>query len=143
MKERVKIIQESMVGTIGMIGRSVKIDTGKQIKGQVIHVQIEMIGDSKGYIIMEMPESYGYEIANGMLMGMMTVNSLDDMCKSVLGEMCNMVSGGICTSLSQVGIISDIKPPVVDMRLEALNGSKAFSIEEADGKYINILLIFT
>lgn len=49
------------------------------------------------------------KIANTMTQGMMQINCIDDMCKSILGELCNMISGNFqqnCQSLVMQAILS-------------------------------------
>ena len=92
----------------------------------------------KGYFILETSKEFTCKMANTLLAGMMTVTEVDEMCKSVLGEICNMLAGGICTSLSNVGVISDIKPPYVDIREKGLNPEKAICLKgNTENDFIN------
>ena len=137
-------IIESMIQTLKQLGISTQTITSCYIKGSVTHVQIEFVGDVKGYLILEMSPVLACKIANVMLAGMTSVDSIDKMCESVLGEACNMISGGICTALSNIFLLSDIKPPYVDIRQKGLNPEQAISLIESDTKeYINVYFIYT
>ena len=135
---------DSMIQTLNQLGISTKINDPCDIKGSVAHVQIEFVGDVKGYLMLEMAPKLACKIANIMLAGMLSVDSIDKMCESVLGEACNMISGEICTALSNISLLNDIKPPYVDIRQKGLNPEQAVSLLESDTKeYLNVYFIYT
>lgn len=135
------IFSNAIIEVLGTMGIALTECSGKNIMGNAVHIQIEFIGQIKGYLIFELPEVFGVSIANIMFAGMMTATLFDEMCKSALGEMVNMISGSICTGLSNVGITSDIKPPLVDIRDKALDSSKVSLSVGLNNNVINAYFI--
>lgn len=111
-----KICIESCVSTLGMLGISVSPGAKESFAGDCLQIQIQLQGDLAGYVILEIDEECACKIANTMTQGMMQINCIDDMCKSILGELCNMISGNFSTRLSELGYASDIKPPYVSIQ---------------------------
>ena len=137
-KEIISIVTKSVISTLSQLGIQTEHTPGNMIQGSATHIQIEFVGNLKGYFILETSKEFTCKMANTLLAGMMTVTEVDDMCKSVLGEICNMLAGGICTSLSNVGVISDIKPPYVDIREKGLNPEKAICLKgNTEDDFIN------
>lgn len=130
-KELMDKAVESTIRTLNILG--IQVDRGVQrteTPEDMVHIQIQFVGDTSGYFILEITKEFGCKIANQMLQGMMEVNSVDEMCKSVLGEVCNMISGNISTVFSEMGYNSDIKPPIVEVRNNPLNSKLGVTLAE-------------
>lgn len=143
-KELVNKAVASTINTLSLLGITMEArQPGIQLTEDVVHVQIQFIGDYKGYFILETSKSFGIKLANVLLAGMMEVTDIDEMCMSVLGEVCNMVSGNISTAFAEAGVMSDIKPPQIEVRKNALSGDKATSIlnNAGMGELINTYFI--
>lgn len=124
-------VTKSMIDTLRQIGVFVENVRGLPLENDIVHIQIDLKGDLKGYLILELTKDYACKLANIMLAGMMTVTDVDDMCKSVLGELFNMVSGGVCTSLSGTGLALDITPPKVSIMDKSLDCTNAISLQNS------------
>lgn len=137
---------QSTLSTLNQLGLNMSKSVEKKALNTipVVHVQIEFIGDLQGYIILETSPQFSCVIANQMLAGMMTVDSVDDMCKSVLGEICNMISGGLSSNISELGIKSDIKPPVIDIREKELDPKFSTTLKKGpNNEFINTYFLIT
>ena len=143
MDEIKDVALESCINTLQQLGVQMKKTKVSTLSGEVVQVQIEFIGDVKGYVIIETTPNFACKLANIMLSGMTTVTDIDDMCKSVLQELTNMISGGISTCLdAKLGFKTDIKPPSIDIRPKALDSKFANSLQFVtnDG-FINMYII--
>lgn len=137
---------EATLNTLNTLGfdMSKSIDKSALQMNPIVHVQIEFVGDLQGYVILETSPHLSCVMANQMLAGMMTVNCVDDMCKSVLGEICNMISGSLSTHISELGIKSDIKPPIIDIREKALDPQYSTTLKKgASNEFINTYFLIT
>lgn len=137
---------ESTLSTLNQLGLNMEKSLEKNdIKSNpIVHVQIEFVGDLQGYVILETSPQFSCTIANQMLAGMMTVDKVDDMCMSVLGEICNMISGGLSTNISQLGIKSDIKPPLIDIRDKSLDPKYSTTLKKGpNNEFINTFFLIT
>ncbi len=136
---------QSMLKTLSSYSLVPQIGEGYQFKDSVAHVQIDFFGDKKALLIMEMPKEQACSMASAMMAGMgmpMEVNEFDEMTKSALGELCNQMSGGICTTISNDGVILDIKPPQIDLRAEGLNPARATGLDFGlDNKKMNVYFL--
>lgn len=134
-----KLAINSCISTLQSLGVELEEKDSVDLPSNSVHIQIEFIGEIKGYIILETSPDMACKLANILLAGMMTVSEVDDMTKSVLAEICNMVSGNLATMIANLGFKSDIKPPaltVVDKPLPANKGSSLHYIS-SDGDVIN------
>lgn len=134
---------ESCINTLQQLGIQMQKTTPSALNGEAIHIQIEFVGDVSGYVILETTHDLACKLANVMLQGMMEVTDVDDMCKSVLQELTNMISGGISTCLdTNLGQKTDIKPPILDIRAQALPSDHANSLQySCNGQIINMFSI--
>lgn len=140
LKEIQKICAESCVLTLNMLGIETSIGSKKTFAEDCLQIQIQMQGDLPGYVVLEINEEYACKIANVMTQGMMQINCVDDMCKSILGELCNMISGNFSTRLSELGYTSDIKPPYVSMQ-HPIDHDVGISLLEKDNRLLNSYFI--
>ena len=135
-------VTKSMIDTLQQIGVVVEKVVGVPLEEAVVHIQIDLKGDLKGYLILELTKGYACKLANIMLAGMMTVTEVDDMCKSVLGELFNMLSGGVCTCLSGNGLSLDITPPKVSVIEKSLDCKNAISLQNSvDSEVLNAFIL--
>lgn len=137
---------ESTLSTLNQLGLDMtkSLEKSSLETNPIVHVQIEFVGDLQGYVILETSPQFSCVIANQMLAGMMTVDSVDDMCKSVLGEICNMISGGLSSNISELGIKSDIKPPIIDIREKALDPKFSTTLRKGpNNEFINTYFLIT
>ena len=144
LAELTRTAVSSMASTMAGYGLCSSASPGEKTSGRVVHVQIDMLGDVSGLIIIEMPERAAVAVANAMMAGAMVVAGPDEMCLSAVGELCNQVSGGICTALSNAGAIADIRPPHTDLRAEGLCPDRAVSFPLGGGAgAVNLFVVLT
>ena len=74
-------------------------------------IQVGVVGEMKGQVILAIRENNAKDIASRMMFGM-PVNELDEMASSALNELGNMIMGNTATIFSTLGIFRDIRPPV-------------------------------
>ena len=74
-------------------------------------IQVGVVGEMKGQVILAIREDNAKDIASRMMFGM-PVNELDEMASSALNELGNMIMGNTATIFSTLGIIIDITPPL-------------------------------
>ena len=89
-------------------------------------IQVGVVGEMKGQVIISMVEPYAKEIASRMMFGM-PVEELDDMSCSALNELSNMIMGNTATIFSTLGVLIDITPPL------AVHGEKLQLKSDVDG----------
>ncbi len=95
----------------------VKMEVGKpertdfHLRGMTYAIQVGVIGELKGQVILAMEENNAKDVASRMMYGM-PVNELDEMSSSALNELSNMIMGNTATIFSTLGIIIDITPPL-------------------------------
>lgn len=78
-----------------------------------VFINIALLGQLKGIILIGMDLSSAKEFASKMMMGM-EVTSFDALAQSALSEMGNMVCANACTKFADAGISGlDISPPTL------------------------------
>ena len=106
-------------------------------------IQVGVVGEMKGQVILAIRENNAKDIASRMMFGM-PVDELDEMASSALNELGNMIMGNTATIFSTLGIIIDITPPLAvygnDLQLKSdIDGIKVplmYGGEEYIGLYI-------
>ena len=106
-------------------------------------IQVGVVGEMKGQVILAIRENNAKDIASRMMFGM-PVNEFDEMESSALNELGNMIMGNTATIFSTLGIIIDITPPLAvygdDLQLKSdIDGIKVplmYGGEEYIGLYI-------
>lgn len=106
-------------------------------------IQVGVVGEMKGQVVLAMNDKHAKIIASKMMFGM-PVEELDDMSKSALNELSNMIMGNTATIFSTQGILIDITPPLAvygrDLKLttdvEGLKVPLLFEGEEYLSLYI-------
>lgn len=91
------------------------------------NISIEIIGALKGIVYYSMDTATACSIASKMMMGM-PVESLDDMSKSALCELSNIISGSVSTAFSNMGFLTDIKPPIFNNDFASAKEEKLLSV---------------
>lgn len=87
--------------------------SGNSIKNSGILINIALVGQFKGVIMIGMDLSSAKQCASKMMMGM-EVPEFDEMAQSAVSEMANMVCASACTRYSNKGITGlDISPPTL------------------------------
>lgn len=95
----------------------VKMEVGKpektdfHLREMTYAIQVGVVGELKGQVILAMEENNAKDVASRMMYGM-PVNELDEMSSSALNELSNMIMGNTATIFSTLGIIIDITPPL-------------------------------
>lgn len=95
----------------------VKMTVGKpeatdfNLKDTSYAIQVGVVGEMKGQVILVMSEENAKDIASRMMYGM-PVTELDEMSSSALNELGNMIMGNTATIFSTLGILIDITPPL-------------------------------
>jgi chemotaxis protein CheX len=84
----------------------------KLVTDNDVNVILGLTGDTKGTVVVSMPEKTACNIAS-VMMGGMAVESFDYMPKSALCEMANMVVGHTLVQLEKTGLMLTITPPVL------------------------------
>lgn len=134
-------IMESVTAMKLAVGKPEKTDF--KFKETTYAIQVGVVGEMKGQVILAMREDKAKEIASKMMFGM-PVTELDEMSSSALNELSNMIMGNTATIFSTLGIIIDITPPLAvhgaDLSLktdiEGLKVPLLFNDEEYIGLYI-------
>ncbi|MGN0152329.1 MAG: chemotaxis protein CheX [Wujia sp.] len=122
----------------------VKMTVGKpemtdfHLREMTYAIQVGVVGEMKGQVILAMEDANAKDIASRMMYGM-PVNELDEMSSSALNELSNMIMGNTATIFSTQGILIDITPPLAvygkDLQLKTdiegikvplLNGGKEY-----------------
>lgn len=122
----------------------VKMTVGKpemtdfHLREMTYAIQVGVVGEMKGQVILAMEDANAKDIASKMMYGM-PVNELDEMSSSALNELSNMIMGNTATIFSTQGILIDITPPLAvygkDLQLKTdiegikvplLNGGKEY-----------------
>lgn len=124
----------SVVETVTQI----KMTVGKPEKtdfkfGQPVYaIQVGVVGEMKGQVILAMSEDNAKMIASKMMFGM-PVNELDEMSCSALNELSNMIMGNTATIFSTQGILIDITTPL------AMQGAEFKLNSDIDGFKVPML----
>ena len=106
-------------------------------------LQVGVVGEMKGQVIIEMSVETAKKIASTMMCGM-PVEELDEMPRSALSELSNMIMGNAATVFSTQEILIDITTPMsmlgshlsLQTEIEALKVPLLENGEEALGLYI-------
>lgn len=77
-----------------------------------VTVVLEMNGDLAGQFLLGCTVPVALEVARAMMFNP-AWPEFDDMCRSALAELGNMVAGTASTSLSEMGMLVDLTPPLV------------------------------
>ncbi len=127
----------------------VKMEVGKpektdfHLREMTYAIQVGVVGELKGQVILAMEEENAKDVASRMMFGM-PVNELDEMSSSALNELSNMIMGNTATIFSTLGIIIDITPPLAvygkDLQLKTdIDGIRVPMLK--DGKeYISLYI---
>ena len=75
-------------------------------------IQVGVVGEMKGQVILAIRENNAKDIASRMMFGM-PVNELDEMASSALNELGNMIMGNTATILQLKSDIDGIKVPLM------------------------------
>lgn len=116
----------------------VKLTVGKpeltdfHLKKLTYAIQVGIVGEMKGQVILAIEDDIAKEIASKMMFGM-PVTELDEMSSSALNELGNMIMGNTATIFSTLGILIDITPPL------AVYGSDLILKTDIDGLKIPLL----
>lgn len=102
-------IVESVTGVKMTVGKPEKTDF--KFKDETYAIQVGVVGEMKGQVILGMNEKNAKDIASKMMFGM-PVTEIDEMSASALNELSNMIMGNTATIFSTLGIIIDITPPL-------------------------------
>ncbi len=102
-------IMESVTSVKLTVGKPEKTDFS--FKELTYAIQLGVVGEMKGQVILAMKDDNARDIASKMMFGM-PVNELDEMSSSALNELSNMIMGNTATIFSTLGILIDITPPL-------------------------------
>ena len=102
-------IVESVTGMKLSVGKPEKTDF--KIQELTYTIQVGVVGEMKGQVILGIADAKAKAIASKMMFGM-PVETLDEMASSALNELSNMVMGNTATIFSTLGILIDITPPM-------------------------------
>lgn len=134
-------IVESVTQVKMTVGKPEKTDF--RLRETTYAIQVGVVGEMKGQVILAMEDSNAKDIASRMMFGM-PVTELDEMSSSALNELSNMIMGNTATIFSTLGILIDITPPLAvygkDLQLKTdIEGIKVplmFDGKEYIGLYI-------
>lgn len=134
-------IVESVTSVKMTVGKPEKTDFA--FKEQTYAIQVGVVGEMKGQVILALSEDNAKDVASRMMFGM-PVTELDEMSCSALNELSNMIMGNTATVFSTLGILIDITPPLAvhgsDLKLKTdIEGIKVpllFDGKEYIGLYI-------
>ena len=106
-------------------------------------IQVGVVGELKGQVVLAIKEENAKEIASRMMYGM-PINTVDEMASSALNELGNMVMGNTATIFSTLGIMIDITPPLAvygkDLQLKSdIEGIKVPLMHEGQ-EYIGLYI---
>lgn len=115
----VKLINPFLQSSISIVESvtQIKMTVGKPertdfyLKEKTYAIQVGVVGEMKGQVILAMLDDNAKDIASKMMFGM-PVNELDEMSSSALNELSNMIMGNTATIFSTLGILIDITPPL-------------------------------
>jgi chemotaxis protein CheX len=87
--------------------------TGTTLHNNGVLLNIALLGQLKGIIMIGMDTESAKRFASKMMMGM-EVTELDSLAQSAVSEMGNMVCANACTQFSKIGLGGlDISPPTL------------------------------
>ncbi|MBO5426565.1 MAG: chemotaxis protein CheX [Lachnospiraceae bacterium] len=127
----------------------VKMSVGKpestdfNLKDTSYAIQVGVVGEMKGQVVLVMSEDNAKDIASRMMYGM-PVTELDEMSSSALNELGNMIMGNTATIFSTLGILIDITPPLsvygTDIKLRSdIDGIKVPLLKDGE-EYIGLYI---
>ncbi len=102
-------IVESVTKVKMTVGKPEKTDF--HLKEMTYAIQVGVVGEMKGQVILAIQDANAKDIASKMMFGM-PVTELDEMSSSALNELSNMIMGNTATIFSTLGIMIDITPPL-------------------------------
>ena len=102
------------------------------LKDTTYAIQVGVVGEMKGQVILAIKDANAKDIASRMMFGM-PVTELDEMASSALNELSNMIMGNTATIFSTLGILIDITPPL------AVYGSDLQLKSDIDGLKVPLL----
>ena len=102
-------IVKSVAGLDLTVGKPGKTDFF--LKEQTYAIQVGVVGEMKGQVVLGIEDEKAKAIASKMMFGM-PVETLDEMASSALNELSNMIMGNTATLFSTLGILIDITPPM-------------------------------
>lgn len=123
-------IMESVTSVKMTVGKPEKTDF--RFKETTYAIQLGIVGEMKGQVVLAMNENNAKDIASKMMFGM-PVNEIDEMSASALNELSNMIMGNTATIFSTLGILIDITPPL------AMHGSELTLRSEIEGIKVPML----
>ncbi|MDO5126493.1 MAG: chemotaxis protein CheX [Eubacteriales bacterium] len=85
--------------------------TDFKLKNRMYAIQVGVVGEMRGQVVLAMEEKIALEVASRMMFGMQ-VTEIDEMSASALNELSNMIMGNTATVFSTQGILIDITPPI-------------------------------
>ena len=99
---------EQTTGVKVRIGKAYRKDT--PYKSNSLVILIGLTGDLQGTVAISLSQKLACKIAS-MMMGGISVPTLDEMAKSAIAELCNMILGNTGILLSALGTKIDVTPP--------------------------------
>jgi chemotaxis protein CheX len=123
-------IVESVTTVKMTVGKPEKTDF--MLKDQVYAIQVGVVGEMKGQVVLVMKEDNAKDIASRMMFGA-PVPELDEMASSALNELSNMIMGNTATIFSTLGILIDITPPL------AVHGNNLHLSTDIEGLKVPLL----
>ena len=123
-------IVESVTQIKMTVGKPEKTDFF--LKDTTYAIQVGVVGEMKGQVILAIKDANAKDIASRMMFGM-PVTELDEMASSALNELSNMIMGNTATIFSTLGILIDITPPL------AVYGSDLQLKSDIDGLKVPLL----
>lgn len=117
-------IVESVTQVKMTVGKPEKTDF--HFKDTTYAIQVGVVGEMKGQVVLAMDDANAKDIASRMMFGM-PVTELDEMSSSALNELSNMIMGNTATIFSTLGILIDITPPL------AVYGADLHLMSDIDG----------
>ena len=134
-------IVESVTQVKLKVGKPEKTDF--HLRETTYAIQVGVVGEMKGQVILAMADANAKDIASKMMFGM-PVTELDEMSSSALNELSNMIMGNTATIFSTLGILIDITPPLAvygtDLQLKSdIEGLKVPLLYN-DKEYISLYI---
>ncbi len=117
-------IMESVTHLKLLVGKPEATDF--KLKDTTYAIQVGVVGEMKGQVVLAMTDENARDIASRMMFGM-PVNEIDEMSASALNELGNMIMGNTATIFSTLGILIDITPPL------AVQGNDIVLRSDVDG----------
>lgn len=134
-------IVESVTQVKMTVGKPEKTDF--HLKEKYYAIQVGVVGEMKGQVILAIKDHNAKDIASKMMFGM-PVEELDEMSSSALNELSNMIMGNTATIFSTLGILIDITPPLAvygnDLQLKSdIEGLKVPLLKDGE-EYIGLYI---